>query len=279
MLQIYHFAFGIGGLLSPIVAEPFLSFHPEHAAGPLLHTHLRRSVEVVTEVIETGSNSTAPTQMMFRESRIHIPYGIISLIHFALFVSMLVFYCIDSSDSKPPPEAQKDEVTASKCKRYVLLMCLSLYLMVYVALESSLGQMLATFAVKSKLRFTKSHASYLSSVFWTTFTMSRAFSALWALMSTPKCMMFTEHAMSLFALGMFLWFGETSAIMVWVCAAMVGIGAAGMFATAITWTVSYFLSLPPISTSVLSHSAALRKSRRNNLKGPYRLNSCLCQTR
>lgn len=223
MLQIYHFAFGLGGLLSPIVAEPFLSV----------------CTEDFDELLDSASPDAAlNATAVFKKSRIAIPYGVIAFIHFALFVSMFLLYKIDPRDSKPPPEALKDDVTASKTKRYTLLMCLSFYLMVYVALESCLGQMLATFAVKSQLHFSKSQASYLSSVFWTTFTMSRVFSAFWATFSTPKQMMFTEHAMTIVALGTFLWFGETNSIMVWVCASMVGIGAAGMFATSVTWTVS-----------------------------------------
>lgn len=242
MLQIYHFAFGLGGLLSPIVAEPFLSVY--RGAAEL--------AEIAEDVTDSPLNATA----VFRKSRIEIPYGMIAFIHFALFVSMLVLYKIDPRDSKPPPEVLKDDVTASKPKRYTLLMCLSFYLMVYVALESSLGQMLATFAVKSKLQFSKSHASYLSSLFWTTFTISRVVSAFWAMKSTPKHMMFTEHAMTIVALGTFLYFGETNSTMVWVCAAMVGIGAAGMFATAITWVVEFM----PLTNRMMSISTVFSGS-------------------
>ena len=241
MLQIYHFAFGIGGLLSPIVAEPFLSLHHKDTGAAISHAHVPRSIDIFDQMVEPIFNATGSATSVIRPSRIDIPYGIIACVHFMLFISMLVFYMIDSSDSKPPPAVQNEGVTAGACKRYTLLMCLSFYLMIYVALESCLGQMLAAFAVKSKLQFSKSQASYLSSLFWTTFTMSRVFSAFWALKSTPRCMMFTEHAMSLFAFGMFLWFGENNRIMVWVCAAMVGIGAAGMYATVITWTVSKFV--------------------------------------
>lgn len=250
MLQIYHFAFGLGGLLSPIVAEPFLSVH--HEGG---HSYQLGNVELFP-ALETTLNSTGAASAIHKASRIDVPYGIIGIVHFMLFISMLVFYCIDSSDSKPPPGVQNDGVTASKCKRYTLLLCLSTYLMIYVALESCLGQMLSAFAVKSKLQFDKSQASYLSSLFWTTFTMSRVFSAFWAMKSTPKCMMFTEHTMSLFAFGLFLYFGETNKTMVWVCAAMVGIGAAGMYATAITWTVEFM----PLTNKMMSISTVFSGS-------------------
>ncbi|XP_003748084.1 sodium-dependent glucose transporter 1A [Galendromus occidentalis] len=250
MLQIYHFAFGIGGLLSPIVAEPFLSLHHKSTGDAISHSHSVRSIDVFDETSIPFYNGTRPIATILRPSRIDIPYGIIASVHFLLFISMFVFYWIDSSDTKPPPAVQNEGVTAGKCKRYTLLMCLSFYLMIYVALESCLGQMLSAFAVKSKLQFTKSQASYLSSLFWTTFTMSRVFSAFWALKSTPKCMMFTEHTMSLFAFGMFLWFGETNKTMVWACAAMVGIGAAGMYATVITWTVEFM----PLTNKMMSIS-------------------------
>ncbi|OQR67828.1 sodium-dependent glucose transporter 1-like [Tropilaelaps mercedesae] len=239
MLQIYHFAFGIGGLLSPIVAEPFLSLHHKDTGASIAHSHIPRSIDLFDPMVEPIVNNTLPTTQYLRPSRIEVPFGIIAAIHFLLFVSMFVFYCIDPRDSKPLTKEDEAEPSAPALKRYSLLMCLSVYLMIYVALESCLGQMLPAFAVKSKLQFTKPHASYLSSLFWTTFTLSRVFSAFWALHSTPRCMMFTEHAMSLFAFFLFLWFGETNQLMVWVCAALVGIGAAGMFATAITWTVEY----------------------------------------
>lgn len=257
MLQIYHFAFGIGGLLSPIVAEPFLSLHHRGTGDAISHSHSVRSINIFDEMAEPIFNSTRPVAAILRPSRIEIPYGIIACVHFLLFISMFVFYWIDSSDTKPPAAVQNEGVSAGKCKRYTLLMCLSFYLMIYVALESCLGQMLSAFAVKSKLQFTKSQASYLSSLFWTTFTMSRVFSAFWALKSTPRCMMFTEHTMSLFAFGMFLWFGESNKAMVWVCAAMVGIGAAGMYATVITWTVSkkLLLTYNGLSTSVVSYGS------------------------
>ncbi|XP_003741863.2 sodium-dependent glucose transporter 1A [Galendromus occidentalis] len=252
MLQIYHFAFGLGGLVSPLVAEPFLSVH--HAEDPEMMDFPSPSPIGVPD--SPSWNETEVVEAVLSRSRIDIPYAMIACIHFLLFVSMCVMYRIDPSDSKPPPELLGNEVTASKPKRYTLLMCLSFYLLVYVALESSLGQMLATFAVKSKLHFTKSQASYLSSLFWTFFTMSRVLSALWAMVSTPKSMMLVEHAMTIVALGTFLWFGETNATMVWICAAMVGVGAAGMFATAITWTVEFM----PLSNKMMSISTVFSGS-------------------
>ena len=233
MLQIYHFAFGFGGLLSPIVAEPFLSTQPSR-------DDLHRAFSNGT--LGASSSPTATTMIStVALSHISVPYGIIAATHFVLAVSKFVFFSVDSSDYKPCAEESNYGSLPSNAKRCSLLGCLSLYLMFYDTLENSMSQMLATFSVKSSLRFTKSQASYLSSLYWTTFTVSRALAALWAVVSTPKTMMLTEHGITLAALGVFWWFGETSAVMVCVCAAMVGVGTAGMFATAITWTVSTFI--------------------------------------
>lgn len=226
-LQVFHLAFGVGCLVAPLIAEPFLS-----AAG---HSSLT-NLTTTTNVSEyTTSNDTA-----LDESRIYYAFGIASAFHLVLVVAMVALYLIDNADVMQEvagckKESSEEEVRFSR----ILLALLSAYVCVYVALECTTSQMLTAFAVKSELHLSKSVASRVAAVYFFCFASSRLAAALVTIRMSPFRMLVLSHVVLVVAAAVFVVWGATDGAVLWACSALMGIGQAPVYAAVVAWTVAY----------------------------------------
>lgn len=221
-LQVFHLAFGVGCLVAPLMAEPFLS-----AAG---HTLTNLTTTNLGEY--TASNGTA-----LDESRIYYAFGIASAFHLVLVVAMVALYLIDNADVKQEVAGCRKESSEEVRFSRILLALLSAYVCVYVALECTTSQMLTAFAVKSELHLSKSVASRVAAVYFFCFASSRLAAALVTVRMSPFRMLVLSHVVLVVAAAV-LW-GATNGAVLWACSALMGIGQAPVYAAVVAWTVAY----------------------------------------
>lgn len=99
--------------------------------------------------------------------------------------------------------------------------------------------MIATFAVHSELHLSKSHASYLTGVFWVSFTIGRIVAiACSYFVSLSKTLIVSHMILSASAL-LLLMLGTTSELCLWMGAAGLGLGLSSLYGNAVAWTVQY----------------------------------------
>lgn len=240
-LQVFHLSFGIGCLVAPLLAEPFLSTIPTD------------DDEIVTDNPVAFNESTYflyPTNQTHNltlpvESRVHYAFAIASGFYLIPMISMIVLYFIDNSDFKPPKknhlEQALDKEEAAEDVRFsrVLLGLLAAYVCVYVALECSSGQMITAYAVKCDLHLAKTTASRIAAVYFLCFAGSRVIAALIAIKVTSYQMLVGSHAiLAVTAVVMLMW-GNSSEAVLWACAALLGLGQGPIYGAAVAWTVSY----------------------------------------
>lgn len=221
-LQVFHLAFGVGCLVAPLFAEPFLS--TGHYATSSLNL--------------TDSNDTA---FEVGESRIYYAFGIASAFHLVLVVAMVTLYLIDSSDIKQDNAATGCRKESSEDVRFgrILLALLSAYVCVYVALECTTSQMLTAFAVKSDLHLTKSMAARVAAVYFLCFAASRLAAALVTLKMSPLRVLVLSHVVLVVTAAMFVVWGSVNEAVLWASGALMGVGQAPVYAAVVAWTVSY----------------------------------------
>ncbi|KAH8035065.1 hypothetical protein HPB51_004306 [Rhipicephalus microplus] len=221
-LQVFHLAFGVGCLVAPLFAEPFLS--TGHYATSSLNL--------------TDSNDTA---FEVGESRIYYAFGIASAFHLVLVVAMVMLYLIDSSDIKQDNAATGCRKESSEDVRFgrILLALLSAYVCVYVALECTTSQMLTAFAVKSDLHLTKSMAARVAAVYFFCFAASRLAAALVTLKMSPFRVLVLSHVVLVVTAAMFVVWGSVNEAVLWASGALMGVGQAPVYAAVVAWTVSY----------------------------------------
>ncbi|CAN7939194.1 unnamed protein product, partial [Ixodes hexagonus] len=241
-LQVYHLSFGVGCLVAPLLAEPFLS-----TIAPSDLSTSDPAFNDTSFFLNNGSlNSWNQTQNVSRtESHIQYAFGITSGIYMIPLVSMIALYIIDNSDFKPekttPSEDSTGEKEAAENARYkvILLTLLWAYVCFYIALESTPGQMMAAYAVKSDLHLTKSSASHLTAVYFSCFAASRIIAAVVAIKVTSFQMLVASHVLIAVSATLLLIWGSSLEVMLWVCAAFLGLGKGPVYGAIVAWTAAY----------------------------------------
>ncbi|XP_037514536.1 sodium-dependent glucose transporter 1A-like [Rhipicephalus sanguineus] len=223
-LQVFHLAFGVGCLVAPLIAEPFLS------AG---HNN-------TTSLFNLTDPNGYPASEV-DESRIYYAFGIASAFHLVLLVAMVALYLVDNADVKQENATVVCRKESSGDVRFgrILLALLSAYVCVYVALECTTSQMLTAFAVKSELHLTKSAAARVAAVYFFCFAASRLAAALVTLKMSPFQMLLLSHVILVVTAAVFLVWGSVNGAVLWACSALMGIGQAPVYAAVVAWTVAY----------------------------------------
>ncbi|XP_077548459.1 uncharacterized protein LOC144161717 [Haemaphysalis longicornis] len=268
-LQVYHFAFGVGAFVAPFITEPFLSLNVSaaanatatsanitnpwgHISGMILgEAHNADTADMLEDRSDDGAFYKAP--------QLGYAFGIVAAFNALVAVSMVVAYIVDRSDIKPPvpcEEAANGDGDKERCFSRTLMVLLALYIMVYLGLECSYGQMLPTFAVRSDLQMTKSEAAYLTSLFFLTFTIARIVSAFWSLLSSPSCILLTCQVLLVVTFALLVFFGSSSATWLWALSGVAGIVLAPVFAAAVSFAVQ-FLVMSNKMMSVVTVAASL----------------------
>ena len=181
-MNAVHFGFGLGAILAPQLALPFLS--PDAKAG---------NSETSTSVNETSNQTESFTHMFYdlnstgdtlhgdSEAQLVYPYTIIALIGIIFTIMMVVFYVVGPPRGFPIRKPVKSKVlfSPSSCAGgrllygLILFILLFLYFIQAVGGERAYGKFLFTYAVDSPLNFTKRSAATLNSLFWACFVCGR----------------------------------------------------------------------------------------------------------
>ena len=168
-----HFGFGLGALLAPQFARPFLS--PDNFD----------SDDVTTEfptMTPGGANASTMTSALVDRSRIEIPYCIIGVLILAF--SMVIFgFGIKGNPEGMIKHQGRTDIRAmfnpGSCARgntrfgLELFICLFLYFIQAVGGERGIGKFLFSFAVEAEVALPKSRASNLQTTFWACHTGGR----------------------------------------------------------------------------------------------------------
>ncbi|XP_077490422.1 sodium-dependent glucose transporter 1A-like isoform X1 [Amblyomma americanum] len=251
-LQTFHFAFGVGGLVAPFIAKPFLSPVPGGNGSipnqTLSTAHYPYLVEINSRDFALGD--VVPINELTTEaedkSQVHYAFAIASALNTALVLSMIVLYFIDKSDFKPPDATATDEtgplleesVNNRRFTRITLAM-LCAYVCVYVVLECTSSEMFAPFAVKSDLHFSKTTASRVVAVYFSCFAASRLTAALVTIKVPVFWVLVLSHVILLPTAVMLVVWGSTNSTALWVGSALTGFGQGPLNAAVTAWTAGY----------------------------------------
>ncbi|XP_037522520.1 sodium-dependent glucose transporter 1-like [Rhipicephalus sanguineus] len=243
-LQAFHLAFGVGCLLAPLIAEPFLSTPNNSTANSTLPsanvTYNETDVEPMIP-LEIGNETAADDEQ--HHSKVHYAFGIASGFQLLLVTSMIALYFIDSASFKTGRtnsalEGDHESPARRRFSRVALAM-LSAYVCVYVAIEVTTSQMLPAFAVKCDLHFSRSLASQLAAVYFACFAASRLAAALVTIKVSAFHVLVVSHVFLVGTATVLLGWGSSNAVALWSASALAGISQGPLNAAMTAWVAAH----------------------------------------
>ena len=94
----------------------------------------------------------------------------------------------------------------------------------YCGLEISFGSLLSPYAVYSRLRMTKSEGSFLTSVYWGTFTFLRIFGLIATIYLSPRLLLLINFGIIMLSNAILVPFGNVYRWSLWVGTSLMGFG-------------------------------------------------------
>ena len=188
--------------------------------------------------------------------RVHWVYAIISFYQFIVWFAFLIVYLVHRSnpthpsrlavqvtDSGVDAHALSDEsgeqqkapaaLVSSKFsprRRLIVIVLSTLFMHAYCGVEISFGSLLAPFTVKSSLHLSKSLSSFITSLYWGTFTFFRILTLIAITHCKPRTLLLFNMVLILGSNVILLPFGDSSLWALWLGVGMIGVGCSSVFA-------------------------------------------------
>ena len=235
-----HTAFGIGALLAPQLARPFLGTIPED-------NNNNNNVSVVyidnTSYTAVLSNSTSYDRT---PAVIEYPYSIISA--FTLFVAaiFILLYCFAPIRQEAPHKRSGNHaVTPSlwlggkKRLGYAVLGLLFFLCMFPVGMERAYGRFLFSLSVTGRLKLSPADGTLLESAFWASFTSGRLLVTVAATRVSQIKLILIELSVNIVATTALVTYGQASGPLLAVFSALFAAGMAPLHPSVLAWLNLY----------------------------------------
>lgn len=232
-----HFSFGIGALIAPQVARPFL---------PQLHDSRSDMDHVAnTTVIPELLNSTQTGQGDQYKDRIEIVYGILGGI---TLLFSLVFLLFQLKRKGLTNEVEKNISMKTSCIKFLsnikeefrfsLIFLFALLMLAFalpVGAERAYGKFLFSFSVESSLKMAPKTATSLESVFWASFTAGRGIATLVSKWTPPHILLACEIVIKIISAFLLAFLADTYPEILWVMSGFLGATISPIFPACIVW--------------------------------------------
>ncbi|KAI1278434.1 Major facilitator superfamily domain-containing protein 4A [Halotydeus destructor] len=223
-MQTLHSFYGVGSLVAPLLASPFLSISKEEP-------------RTVTK------NSTS--QCGQEESHIYIPYaamGVLCIILASVFLYLYCFrrqtdeHCSRQVEQHDSTDGQKD----SPWPKRTVIVIAGMLMFAVLGLEIGMGSFITSFAVKSDLHLTSRAGAFMTSAYWFTFTFARIL-AIGCVDKISIYLNITIELVVLLAANIFLIpFGNSVEWCLLVGVALVGVGISTLWAAVFSLLENHF---------------------------------------
>lgn len=301
-LQSLHFFYGLGALVSPVIAEPFLRsactdghFQSNIFGWTLENSTLEGLMEYNIDGLQV--NMTALNETMSQVSRHYhtksfaqYAYWLIALLQVP--VQSGLFYLIyrqrylrrwspeifagrvvtlaalpagnpDETENEDLPQVFKPDADHSSIKLSfcslpakipLVTLLAGLLLFLFDGLQGAYGGYLYTYAVKSEIRLSPSHAAYLNSLFWCSFAVGRFISILVSVFLVPDKMLFVNLFGCFTAISFILYLHQFS-LALWIGSGAFGLFMSSVFPSTLS-LAEHYIDVTGSITSILIVSSA-----------------------
>ncbi len=257
-----HFGFGVGAVLAPQLARPFLAPRNDAAGAADANSSAAVTSHDTAIAVTSQPNMTSSTSLPGLESNIEIPYSLSAIYSLLFCVIFLVFYVAGRKERKAFERRQakirKEEgsslgsvkdfmksLSPGSCTGGNVLLgslffpLLFLYYANVVGGERAYGRFLFSYAIDGDQSFSTQDAAVLNSLFWIGFTSGRGLSAIFAYWFPPIILLAVELAMNIICgIALSAW-GLTVPGVLWAFTGLLGLFLSPVFPSGLAWSNLY----------------------------------------
>ncbi|RWS16801.1 Sodium-dependent glucose transporter 1-like protein [Dinothrombium tinctorium] len=238
-LQAFHFAFGFGSFSGPMVAGPFL-MNLKNENGSLLNF----------------------TSEQRKQAKVYFPYAILGSLFLSSVVAFTIVYLTHKSNEPHPTRQQliaEDKKNPNTFKMHSLTVAVSCFFtLFYFGIEFLFGNLLTTYVIHSDLKLDSRTGSYMTSVFWATFTFFRCLTIIIIDILGSQKLLIVDLILIVITNCILLPFGEKYVWSLWVAMILMGLGTSSING-AIFGFLQEFILISSKTTSLIFVSCSLAR--------------------
>ncbi|XP_013788363.1 sodium-dependent glucose transporter 1A-like [Limulus polyphemus] len=258
--QALHFTFGVGTLIAPILAEPFLipanttdgTSEAINVTDPSLSWKLQTNLtEKNNRELEQHNGTVFEIHDRFQIFGIEYAFAIIGVFTFVVFILFFIAFIIKKSDITDQTENEEGSQTVGLRFTLMVLAVSVVFMICYAGLEVTYGQMIATFAVVGPLKLSKSKGSFITSVYWGSYTFARGMAVFISLKLSSLVMLVIDIFIVLGATLLLVIFSASSEEVLWLGSGLLGIGLASMYPSMVSWVERYIVMTNKVTSTFI----------------------------
>lgn len=238
-----HFAFSVGGLLSPLIAAPFLENIKElsHSMNNNIENITYQEEELDYSAANFSNFSTSIIHFSESIPKIVYPFSILGVIAFLVTVLNIGVCIISPTEDEIP----KDDTKIATSERSLMFM-IFIFILTFVAFfvvagsEIGFGQTLTVYSVKGSLHLTTVRGSYITSAFWAAFCVNRLLGAFLS-MKIDCLKILTGNLCLVATASLILLFLMPNEWALWLASVIYGTGIASCYASLVGWINTHII--------------------------------------
>ncbi|KAL3855262.1 hypothetical protein ACJMK2_014847 [Sinanodonta woodiana] len=262
-IQLMHFSFAVGAILSPLFTEPFLapkitvleSFNsPFNGTCNISHSSAFDICALPSNSNFTNNSFQFTERQYWGETKVQYAYLISMILGIISAVPFLVLFLRNRAEPRTDEEqktriSQRISVQLTRCKKVAILIILMFMFHLYSAIEDTFSSYLMTFALLH-LNWTKLNGSLVTAMFWASFGFGRFLGIFVVRIVSPTKLLLFYCSLLLISLAGFL-VGSLLLFdsMVWIFACLTGLSMSVIFPAIFTWTEENVI---PVSGKIAS---------------------------
>ena len=241
-MQAIHFCFSLGGMISPLLAQPFLAPDGCLSARDAINDtgpHVNSSYQTFDLTLPTNQSTCS-----LEETKVHYAYLISGILiamtslPFAVSLWKRKTKRVDLSEEKA--EIHKEDKTRFNKlplhMKALILVLLCVLMALYCGIEDTFAGFLMTFLI-TELRWKKSNGAFATSVYWICFGLSRLIGIFIVKLAKTSTLIFAySFSLVLSITGLLVATVFSIDILVWFFVGLVGCSLSIIFASMFTWT-------------------------------------------
>lgn len=278
-MQAYHFFFGVGALIGPLIAQPFL-VEVEDLTGDSNVTEFTKQISSVynltdnAPLLRSTEKTIGPNDLM-----LVYPYSIVAGSLFINGLAYLFLYIKYPHTEEHPTRKQQSQVEQPKSQetqlttvsedaekqhqdkaeqeqkinlnKTIVVVLTVVFMHIYYGIELTFGSYLVTFAVESDLHLTKVVGTNMTALYWATFTFWRCVTIFYIEYLGNELNVLFALITVLIGNAILVPFGDSSVVCLWTGVAVFGLGTSSIWGCVFAYLEEHFPVTSKIAASMV----------------------------